>query len=354
MKLCAEFPEQTSALAAHRALIDGGVQPDAIEIRSSYPLAEEAIPPHRTRPFHMRRNVKMCWFIGGICGFLIAAGTQMDWPQYTSGHQIIPLPTNMIIAYESAMITGLITTTIFFFLETKPFRHLAPHPAEDIPVARGNIALVVEGDEAVNTAKKLLDGKGARTIVTYALMFLIGMSALTGCTVRMRDQRSIRPQAVGLPGPDAEQQQPLGTVSMPTKAEQAIGAPPLFGYYNLNDMQRIENANPGMIPKQYIALKNPVPSTPQSVSRGKELYALNCAFCHGATGHGEGPVGQVFGPRPPALAEAATAALSDGAMFWKITVGPNTMPSFVNRLTPQERFDVINYIRTLEKGAAHS
>ncbi|HEY4003070.1 MAG TPA: c-type cytochrome [Candidatus Xenobia bacterium] len=348
-KLCAEFTEQDSALAAHRAIVDGGVDPQKIEIRSSYPLVEEAIPPHRTRPFNMRRNVKTCWFIGGITGFAFLSGTQIDWPIYTSGHQILAVPLNMIPTYECAMITGLMTTAIFFFLETKPFRQISPHPAEDLPVARGNIALVVEDEsEGLKKVTDMLKGRGARSIVTYVLLFFLGLSTLTGCEVRMRNQVSVK-------STDQQQvPQPPGTVSMPTAEEAAVGAPPVFGYANMPDVQRIENQNWGMIPKELQGMKNPVASDAASLARGQDVYANNCAFCHGTGGQGDGPVGQVFKPRPPALAQAATAALSDGAMFWKITVGPNTMPPFANRLTMRDRFDVINYIRQLQKGGAKS
>ena len=40
---------------------------------------------------------------------------------------------------------------------------------------------------------------------------------------------------------------------------------------------------------------------------------------------------------------------SDGALFWKITHGKKPMPAYESRLSPTERWNVINYLRTLNK-----
>jgi len=40
---------------------------------------------------------------------------------------------------------------------------------------------------------------------------------------------------------------------------------------------------------------------------------------------------------------------SDGEFFWKITKGKKPMPSYEARLTPNDRWNVINYVRSLAK-----
>ncbi|MHB2020683.1 MAG: c-type cytochrome [Candidatus Xenobia bacterium] len=350
-KLCAEFPDQDTALAAHRAVVDEGVPGQDIEIRSSYPMAEGAIPPHRQVNFHLRRNVKMLWFIGGICGFLLVTTTQWFPPMpffvgpiYTGGHQLVPLPIDLIITYECAMITGLISTCLLFFWETKPFRKISPPIEEDLPVARGNIALIVEGEESINKAQKALEGKNAMSIVTYAVMFIVAAHLLTGCEVRMRNQPSIKGTQAAAPP------QPPGTVAMPTELQTRSPRMPVFGYWDFDDVMTMKNElGKDPIPKELVATRNPMASDPKSVERGQTVFQNNCFFCHGQDGKGDGPVGEVFKPKPSDLTSPEAKALSDGGMYWMITTGPDTMPPFDNRLTSQQRWDVISYIRSLQK-----
>lgn len=89
-----------------------------------------------------------------------------------------------------------------------------------------------------------------------------------------------------------------------------------------------------------------------SIVRGARLYAQHCAACHGAAGAGDGPVGARL-PRPPAdLRAARTTHHSAGDLFWRITHGlPGSgMPGLGDRATGEQRWDLVNFVRTL--GAA--
>jgi mono/diheme cytochrome c family protein len=99
---------------------------------------------------------------------------------------------------------------------------------------------------------------------------------------------------------------------------------------------------------------NPVPADEVSLSRGKQLYGINCAMCHGATGEGNGPLGAYFTVKPVNLLQGNALNGSDGAIFITISNGiPGFMPSMVSNLpTPRERWDVVNYVRSLQKAGA--
>ncbi len=101
------------------------------------------------------------------------------------------------------------------------------------------------------------------------------------------------------------------------------------------------------------SLANPVPATLQSLKRGEVTFNRYCVTCHGPQGHGDGPVaGPPFGTGPfglvlPIGGPASVAKVfSDGHIYTTITLGRGRMPNY-NRIPPQERWDVINYIRDL-------
>jgi mono/diheme cytochrome c family protein len=95
---------------------------------------------------------------------------------------------------------------------------------------------------------------------------------------------------------------------------------------------------------------NPVPPDEISLVRGAELFAITCQPCHGADGKGTGPVAPFLQEKKPAdLTGPVVRALSDGAIFMTISNGklPFMVPMNEN-LTVRERWDVVNYLRTLQ------
>ena len=127
-------------------------------------------------------------------------------------------------------------------------------------------------------------------------------------------------------------------------------------------MERPQPLPAGSVPVQGAAFVpnagdpvNPVPNDAKSLERGQQFYALNCAICHGPQGKGDGTVAEVL-KRPPAdLTASHVMELSDGAIFLVISNGlkPVTgfkggMPAFRENLTVGERWDVVNYVRSLQ------
>ena len=104
--------------------------------------------------------------------------------------------------------------------------------------------------------------------------------------------------------------------------------------------------------------KNPVPTSEESVAKGKELYLErtkgNCIFCHGETGSGNEANFPRLRRKPADLTnKERMSAMTDGEVFWKITKGiTGIMPAMEKRLTEEERWHVVNYIRTLAKEPA--
>ncbi|MEJ2647932.1 MAG: cytochrome c [Sedimentisphaerales bacterium] len=85
--------------------------------------------------------------------------------------------------------------------------------------------------------------------------------------------------------------------------------------------------------------KNPVPSSRESIAAGKSLFEDNCVYCHGANAKGNALA--------PNLTGSAVQNQTDGTLFWKISNGKSPMPAFADVLTERQRWNVINFIRSL-------
>ena len=98
------------------------------------------------------------------------------------------------------------------------------------------------------------------------------------------------------------------------------------------------------------APENPTLADDSSVARGAELFAINCSQCHGATGEGNGPVAPfLVNYKPANLTSDVVQSKSDGSFFLTITNGlDGKMPALNENLTVSERWDVVNFLRTLK------
>ena len=96
-------------------------------------------------------------------------------------------------------------------------------------------------------------------------------------------------------------------------------------------------------------LKNPVPSNSATLDAARALYRNDCAKCHGINGDGKRPPGSMYSynVQPTNFTNGKIIdAMSDGEIFWKITNGRKPMPSFKNRLTDEQRWQLVNLLRT--------
>ena len=91
---------------------------------------------------------------------------------------------------------------------------------------------------------------------------------------------------------------------------------------------------------------NPVPPGAASLAQGKTFFAIYCALCHGETSDKPGLVGARLKPPPPGLTPAVLKDRSDAQLFRVIANGFGRMPPFKEKLAPQERWHLINFLRT--------
>ena len=116
----------------------------------------------------------------------------------------------------------------------------------------------------------------------------------------------------------------------------------------------------GFVPYRYAAdpegaARNPNPFAGQSSDEvlkvGLKFYVTQCALCHGE--HGEGgdkaSVAQKMALKPPSLLSDKIRGWSDGQIYHVITVGQGVMGPYASHIPQKYRWQVVNYIRTLQK-----
>jgi len=145
----------------------------------------------------------------------------------------------------------------------------------------------------------------------------------------MRHQRSIKPYARPIP--------------------PVPGTVPVTGGEPLMSLQTADR------------LANPRTRTSESINRGRFVYETYCLVCHGPTGRGDGPIssaagGPFFGVR--SLVNDTIARRTDGYLYAVIVsgqvMGRGLMPIYGDKVRGTDRWDVVNYVRTLQAGAVSS
>ena len=94
-------------------------------------------------------------------------------------------------------------------------------------------------------------------------------------------------------------------------------------------------------------LINPVPANTASLQKGKELYNLYCASCHGEVGFGNGAARGPLGDKPANFHKEKFKKQNDGEVYWKLTTGRKDMPAFEKILTEDQRWHVVSYLRNM-------
>jgi mono/diheme cytochrome c family protein len=97
------------------------------------------------------------------------------------------------------------------------------------------------------------------------------------------------------------------------------------------------------------AIINPLKGNAEATLEGKKIYTQYCVTCHGSKGKGDGIAAPGLSKPPADHSSDFVQKQTDGALFWIITAGNNPMPTYKTTLTETQRWQVINYIRTLAK-----
>lgn len=109
------------------------------------------------------------------------------------------------------------------------------------------------------------------------------------------------------------------------------------------------------IPEDYAGLINPLTADEIDLSAAADIYAANCATCHGDGGMGDGPAAASLDPAPAAIAHTSQM-LGDDYLFWRISEGGNmdpfnsAMPGWEASFDEETRWELVLYMRALGAG----
>ena len=104
-----------------------------------------------------------------------------------------------------------------------------------------------------------------------------------------------------------------------------------------------------MAPPEEAKKTNPVKTTEESLAKAAGTFKERCAICHGESGKGDGILSDSLNPKPRDLTGELTRSQPDGDLFYKISKGKGAMPAWAPSLSEEERWGMVNYIRSLNE-----
>jgi len=111
----------------------------------------------------------------------------------------------------------------------------------------------------------------------------------------------------------------------------------------------VAQPKPWVVPANFKTMKNPIAFGDASTKAGLALYTKNCASCHGRAGLGDGVKARSLKTFPGDFSKADFQKQSDGDLFYKSKIGRDEMPKYNSKLSDDDIWNIVNYIRTLKK-----
>lgn len=111
----------------------------------------------------------------------------------------------------------------------------------------------------------------------------------------------------------------------------------------------VAQPKPWVVPANFKSKVNPVAKGDASNKAGMALYTKNCASCHGKVGLGDGVKARTLKDFPGDFSKAEYQNQTDGDHFYKTKMGRGEMPKYEGKLTDNDIWNIVNYMRTFKK-----
>ncbi|CAM2959274.1 Cytochrome C oxidase, cbb3-type, subunit III [Flavobacterium succinicans] len=123
----------------------------------------------------------------------------------------------------------------------------------------------------------------------------------------------------------------------------------IFLFFSIGSTTVFAQDSDWKAPKSADAIKNPLAGNSKATAEGKRIYEQMCVLCHGIKGKGNGEAGLTLDKKPANFLAFKVKKETDGVIYWKITNGKSPMAGYEELLTEDQRWQLVNYIRALEK-----
>ncbi|MEP7110333.1 MAG: cytochrome c [Ferruginibacter sp.] len=194
-------------------------------------------------------------------------------------------------------------------------------------------------------------------IITLSILSFAGLTVMMGCENKRKPGRIYMPDMNYSRA--LETYAPLDSTLFTTDKNNPgdkiyYNRKPVDGTIGIGEMfpYTIPDDSAGYIMSAQV--KNPLPPLVGNDSlEAARLFNINCAICHGAGAQGNGPIST--SGKIGAIANLTLPlylAMADGTMFHSINYGKNNMGSYAPQLSRKQRWQIVQYIRTLQPKAA--
>ena len=278
--------------------------------------------------------------VGIVIGLAITFGTYLLNPLPVGGQPQFPIPPTLIVVFEVTML-GMMWAAFgaFLFINRMPVFGRPPFSEH---VVDGSIGVLVQAEESRSAGiERLLREAGASAVERFDSLARANnrtwMKVMGGAGAAV----TLALVLVSLLAYDVIK------IPFPTNMADTVSIAHLQGPRLAAPVEAVPVQGPVFIAGQPAVAQ--VASSPSSIQRGQVLFGINCLMCHGEMGQGNGRLATYFNPKPADLTGEKVRAFADSDIYLVISLGRGQMPSLAENLSPDSRWDVINYVRSLQR-----
>lgn len=381
----AEFTSPDALVEAARQVQDAGYK--KYECYSPHPV--HGIDTAMKTPYS-----PIPWLVlgGGLTGMAGAILMQcwmngIDYPYLISGKPFFSIPAQMPVAFELTILLAGITAFVGMIGLNKLFVYYSPLNKSKVMtrVTNDKYALVVEASDAnfrLDATSAMLTAAGAKQvevcyeeyqkedpptlfwqiIVLLVAFGMIPMALVFKSSFAVSDAEPLRIDHGMAYQQKQKAQNPAPANTLPMGVGNIPNVEGTVAFGSTED----EHFNKGKVNGQFVngfpaKLKDKLDDA--MMARGQRQFTIYCSVCHGTAGYGDGMVHRratelASSPDPTNLSlwvppksfhDPLIASKPDGELFDTITWGKNKMMGYGYRLTPEDRWAIVLYVRALQK-----